>query len=140
MNTQILQTPLEDIEIDRAMFSFGPYKAPGSDGLHPFFYQKFWPDVSSKVRQFCHDIFESNVIPHSLNQTYICLVPKVRHAQSVHQFRPSSLRNTTYKLITKILVNRLKPIISLIIGPTQTSFQQGKRVADNAIIVQEAIN
>lgn len=63
----------------------------------------------------------------------------MRHAHTIQQYRTISLCNTIYNIITKILINRLKPIISKLIGPTQTSFQQGKRASDNTIIVQETL-
>lgn len=66
--------------------------------------------------------------------------PKFKNVATVHWFRPISLCNTIYKIITKIIVNRIKPFLDTLIHPTQTSFQQHKRASDNAIIVQEIIN
>jgi hypothetical protein len=56
------------------------------------------------------------------------------------EFRPISLCNTIYKLITKILVNRLRPFLNQIVCPFQSSFLPGKGTTDNAIILQEAIH
>lgn len=58
----------------------------------------------------------------------------------MRNFRPIGLCNTSYKLVTKIIVARIKPFLPLIIGPTQSSFLAGRRAADNAIIVQEYLN
>lgn len=66
----------------------------------------------------------------------MCLIPKVKNHVSITQYSPISLCNTTYKII----VNRLKPFLPKIIGPTQSNFQQGKKASDNAIIVQELLH
>lgn len=59
---------------------------------------------------------------------------------SFKEFRPISLCNTIYKLITKVLVNRLRPFLDQIIGPYQSSFLPGRGTNDNAIILQEVIH
>ncbi|XP_070004851.1 uncharacterized protein [Nicotiana sylvestris] len=56
-----LDGPLQEIEIKRAIFSFKPFKAPGPDGLHPFFYQKYWNIIGPSVVKLCKDIFDSQV-------------------------------------------------------------------------------
>lgn len=63
----------------------------------------------------------------------------MKDVHTIYQYRPINLCNSIYKLITKIIANRIKPIISKIIGQTQTNFQQCKRASDNAIIVQETL-
>lgn len=135
-----ITAPFTHDEIKNAMFDFKPYKAPSPDGLHPYFFQKYWPAVRNKVIRFCKDILCAKSIPEELNKTLVCLIPKSKHPSTVTQFRPISLCNTLYKLITKLIFTRLKPIVNKIIGPTQTSFQQGKMASHNAIIVQEALN
>lgn len=119
---QLVGAPVSREEIKEAMFNFKPYKAPGPDGLHPYFYQRYWPELRGKVSHFCEEIFNTNIIPEELNKTLVCLIPKIKHLSTIQQFRPISLCNTLYKLIIKIIVNHLKPIVTKIIGPTQTSF------------------
>lgn len=130
---------MQDSEIVEAINFFQPLKAPGPDGLYIYFYQHYWSDIKQSITTFCHQIFSTHAISSEINTTYICLIPKNNHVASVIQYRPISLCNTIYKVITKIIVNRLMPLIPKIISPTQTSFQQNRRAADNAIIVQEII-
>ena len=75
-----------------------------------------------------------------LNHTYLCLIPKVSHQESVHQYRPISLSNTVYKLVAKILVTRIRPFLRNLINPFQSSFVPGRRGTDNVILLQETIH
>lgn len=132
-------TPTKE-EIKEAIFSFKPLKAPGPNGLHPFFYQKYWEAVGPSVINMCGKIFRDGQILEKVNETHICLIPKKKGANDLKNFRLISLCNTTYKIITKIIINRLKPQINDIIGSCQTSFLKNKQVGDNAIIVQENVS
>lgn len=109
-------------------------KAPRPDELHPLFYLNYWDTIGNSVKYFCHKVFTDYEIDPTINYTFICVIPKNNNASIIAQYRPITLCNTIYKIITKILVNRLKPILEHIIHPTQSSFQKNKRVADNAII------
>ncbi|GKV15349.1 hypothetical protein SLEP1_g26146 [Rubroshorea leprosula] len=128
-----------EVEIRLAISSFKPFKAPGPDGVHPFFYQRFWQDIRSKL---CSDIigaFSSGAIPMGWNNCLISFIPKGKAPSSITQFRPIGLCNTSYKVISKILVNRLRPILDSLISPCQASFIPGRRGSDNVIILQELV-
>lgn len=72
-------------------------------------------------------------------KTLIYLIPKNKDTSSLKNFRPIGLCNTSYKLVTKIIINRNKPFLRSIIGYTQTNFLIGRRTLDNATIMQEFI-
>lgn len=86
------------------------------------------------------EAFQTNSIPPKINKTYICLVLKIKNPEQITHYRPISLCNTIYKVITKIIVNKIRPYLDKIISPNQCSFISGRRAVDNAIIVQEAIH
>lgn len=132
--------PLDDLAITQGIHSFHPFKAPGLDGLHPYFYQEYWPEISQSVVTFCKQVFSQGRIPDKINTTYLCLIPKHRHAAQVTHYRFISLCNIIYKIITKIIVNCIKPYLPNIISPTQASFLKGHRATNNAIMVQEIMN
>lgn len=73
-----LDRPLCDHEIYTALFSLKPFKAPGPGGIHPYFYQNHWNMVGNSVLDCCHTIFTSLIIPEPLNNTYLCLIHKLR--------------------------------------------------------------
>ena len=69
----------------------------------------------------------------------LVLIPKVAHPELITQFRPISLCNTLYKLLSRIIVHRFKPYMAEAINPCQAGFVLGRRTSDNIIIVQEVI-
>jgi hypothetical protein len=93
-------------------------------------------DIYTMINQ----AFSTGHFNPSLAETLICLIPKVDCPKNFKEFRPISLCNTFYKLITKVLVNRLRPLLDSIIGPFQSSFLPGQGTCDNAIILQEIIH
>lgn len=70
-----------------------------------------------------------------VNTTYLYLIPKCYNNVTLKNFRPSGLCNTQYKIITKIIANKIKPFLSKIIGPTEANFLPDRIASDNAIIV-----
>ncbi|KAL0012862.1 hypothetical protein SO802_007970 [Lithocarpus litseifolius] len=134
-----LDTIPSNEEIWRALKSMKPYKAPGVDGLHAGFFQRFWLLVGDSVKKEVREIFERKEMPEFLNQTLIVLIPKQLGPEVVGHYRPISLCNTVYKIVSKILVHRLRPLLPSIISPMQAAFLEGRRSADNVIIAQELI-
>lgn len=76
---------------------------------------------------------------HDLNKTYVCLIPKFNNSNKIQNFRSISLCNTLYKIITKIIANRIKPFLKILISEHQSSFVKNRRLTDNAIIIQEVL-
>ena len=74
------------------------------------------------------------------NSTFLALTPKEKEAKSFDRFRPISLCNIGYKIITKIMANRLKHILPYLIMENQGGFVKGRKICDNIILVQEAIH
>ena len=89
-----------------------PLIAPGPDGMSPIFYKSFWHIVGGDVTSVVLNALNSSVVLESLNSTFITLIPKVKHPRRVADFRPISLCNVVYKLISKVLVNRLKMFLA----------------------------
>ncbi|XP_061361012.1 uncharacterized protein LOC133304941 [Gastrolobium bilobum] len=119
------------------IYKMHPYKASGVDGLHAIFIQSQWDSVGSSVMNLIREIFEDPKRVASINQTLICLIPKVENPEMISQFRPISLCNIVYKVITKVIASRLKNHISSLIMSNQCSFVKGRHASDNIIISQE---
>jgi len=127
-------------EVHTALSDMSPFKAPGPDGLHAAFYQRMWNIVGENIFQMVKEAFVGGSLPPGLNDTTLVLIPKVQFPENVRQFRPISLCNVSYKIITKTITNRLKYILPDIVGPYQSSFVQGRQISDNILVFQEIMH
>lgn len=84
-------------------------------------------------------IFRSGTIPESWGKTLLCLIPKVENSFKVTHFRPLGLCNTHYKILLKVLANRLKPHLPSLISPFQGTFTSGRHSADLFMIAHETL-
>ena len=135
-----LARPFSSCEVLIALKDMQPFKAPGPDGFQPVFYQKFWALVQPNVTQLVQDVLTGRAFPDGLNDAFLVLIPKTEVPSRPNQFRPIGLCNIVYKLVTKVIVNRLKPILPQLISPTQCSFVPRRQITDNVIIVQEMLH
>jgi hypothetical protein len=120
--------------------SIGSTKASGLDGFTTLFYKTHWSIVKDVVLSCIEDFFGSNRLFKEQNHTFIALIPKQLGASSVHQFRPISLCNIIYKIISKILANRFKALLHLFISPYQSIFVPSRNIQDNTILAHELFN
>ncbi|XP_075670077.1 uncharacterized protein LOC142639824 [Castanea sativa] len=114
-------------EIKSALWLLKPFKVPGLDGLHAGFFQRFWLVVGKSVLEEVKNIFAIRKMPEYLNRTHIALIPKVQGHEMLGNYRPISLCNTIYKIVTKIIVARLRPFLDKLISlSNQPLFRGGK--------------
>lgn len=93
----------------------GSLKAPRPDGFRVLFYQKNWNLIAKNVHDLVINVLEGKGLPEHLNDTFIVLIPKVDSPDLASQFRPIGLCNVAYKIITKVIVNYIKPILPILI-------------------------
>jgi hypothetical protein len=125
MNHQLCKE-FTDQEIADALFQMGPLKAPGTDGFPARFFQKHWDTLRADVVLAVKKFFTNVVMPSGINDTSIVLIPKGNNPEELKDFRPISLCNVIYKVISKCLVNRLRPVLRDIISPAQSAFVPGR--------------
>ncbi len=135
-----LIAPIGTMDVKLSLWPFKPFKAHGPDGLHPRFFQKCWNIVGNFVVSEVRKIFSSGRMPKYLKKTLISLITKFLGPETLNQFRPISLCNTVYKIVTKIIVSRLRPILGNLVSPFQAAFVPGRRGIDNVIIAHELIH
>jgi len=117
-----------------------PYKAPGPDGFQCIFFKQYWHIVGDDIFNLVRSAFQTGYFDPIVYDTLISLIPKVEPPNTYKDFRPISLCNFVYKIITKVLVHRIRPVLDTIIGPYQSSFLPGRGTFENAIVLQEIIH
>lgn len=127
-------------EVTTTTFQLGALKAPGPDGLCGKFYQHHWKDIHEEVFREVKSFFNSGTLNPELNHTYITLISKIHNPKRLEQFRPISLYNFAYKIILKIMANRLKQWLPNLIATEQSAFVSERQIRDNILIVQEVLH
>ena len=132
-----LDQPFSLHEIKTALWSMNSYKSPGPDGIQPHFFKYGWSAMQMSLLHFANSLILHPWQIKDINQTFICLIPKKECVTKVEDFRPISLCNTSYKIISKFIVNRITPYLNQCISPCQSSFIPGRNIMDNIILVKE---
>lgn len=135
----MVSLPIDD-EITRVLHKLNPNKAPGPDGLTSAFFRSTWGIVGNEVLKSVKKFFSTGFLPRRTNTTILALVPKKLGVTSVKDYRPIACCNTLYKLISKLLVHRLKPIMPLCVLPNQTTFVQGRLLIENTLLASEIVH
>ena len=110
----------------------GPAKAPRPDGMNALFYQKFWHIVGDDVTSVVLDFLNSSTMLPEINYIHIVLIPKIKSYERMSDYRLITLCNVIYKIISKVLANRLKL--------TQSAFIQGRLITDNVLVTYESLH
>ena len=127
-------------EVRKTLFQIGDMKAPSPDGLHASFFKRFWHIVGEELTHEVLQAINTRKIPNGRNDTNVVLTPKVDNPKLITQFRPISLCNVEYKIISKMLANRLKKILPELISPTHSAFVPGRLITDNVLIAYECFH
>ena len=139
MNTDLTRE-FTKAEVVHALKQLAPLKASGPDGMPSIFYQHYWHLIGDDVARAMLFCLQNGHFPPDLNHTYLTLIPKVKKPEQVTEFRPIALCNVLYKLVSKVLANRLKKILPLIISETQSAFQSDKAISDNILVAFETLH
>ncbi|CAN6678642.1 unnamed protein product [Malus baccata var. baccata] len=136
MNQALLKLVFDE-EIMDVTLKMGGFKAFSPYGFQGIFYQSFWEHLREDVNKLVRTLMNGMAGPVTLNKTHIVLVPKVHHPESVSQFRPISLCNYSYKVLSKVLANRLKSVLPQLISPSQNAFVAGQKIHGHIGIAYE---
>lgn len=131
--------PLE-AEIWHVVRGMHPTKSPGPYGMSAMFFQKFWNIIGNDVIHLVQNVFWSGWLSKDINRSFIVLIPKVIGESEFKQLRSISLCNTTCKIISKLLANRIKPLLSKIISSNQSAFVPDRWIRENVISANEIMH
>jgi hypothetical protein len=135
-----LEKPFVVEEVKGAIMDMKVNSAPGPNGFSPIFFQKFWGTIKGEIMGMFQDFWTGNLDIKRLNFGVITLIPKVREANNIKQYRPICLLNVDFKCFTKVLTNRLVPIAQRIVGKNQSGFIKGRNILDGIVVLHEVIH
>jgi hypothetical protein len=115
-------------------------KAPGPDGFPAEFYQHFWETIKGDLMNMFHELHTGELPLFSLNFGVITLIPKVKEANKIQQYRPICLLNVSFKIFTKVATIRINSVADNIIIPTQIAFMRGRNILEGVVILHETVH
>ena len=127
---QVLENLVTKEEVLEVLKEFMKDKSPGPEGWTVEFYLHFFELVASNLVEAVEEVCMTGVVYKGINTTFIALIPKVNGLTTFGDFRPIYLCNLCYKIITKIISKRIRPILSRTLSKEKFSFLKGRQIGD----------
>ena len=127
-------------EIKGAVWEIDSYKCPGPDGFTFGFFKDFWDILKDDVLRFMVECHRNGRLSKGINSTFIAFIPKVDNPHRLNDFRPISLVGSMYKILAKVLANRLRSVIGLVISDSQSAFIKGRQILDGILVANEIVD
>ena len=133
-----LDEDLTESEITSVIKNMKRNKSPGSDGFTIEFYQFFWSDIKQHLIRAYNHAFQVNKLSISQRRGIITCIPKANKDRTyMKKWRPITLLNTDYKILSNILANRLKNCLPHLIKSDQKGFMKGRFIGENTRLVYD---
>jgi hypothetical protein len=140
LDRNMLITRFERDEILQVIIDLQGDKSPGPDGFTMAFFQQCWRVLETDVMGFFNEFFEKSTFAYSLNAIFVTLIPKKQNAVNIRDFRPISLIGSVYKILAKVLANRLKRVLDGLVSESQNAFVGGRQTLDSVLIANECLD
>ena len=131
--------PVTSEEIKEVMFKMPSNKSLGPDGFTSEFFKASWSIIGNDFIVAVQSFFMKGFLPKGLNTTILALIPKKEAAIEIRDYRPISCCNVLYKVISKIIANRLKGTLPQCISPNQSAFVRDRLLVENLLLATEIV-
>ena len=127
-------------EVKAAVWDCDSFKSLGPNGVNFGFIKEFWLELKDDVMRFVSEFYRNGKLAKGINTTFIVLIPKVDNPQRLNDFRLISLVGSMYKILAKLLANRLRLVVSSVISMTQSAFIKNRQILDGILIANEVVD
>eukprot|EP00253_Pinus_taeda_P010538 PITA_10538 len=124
-DNESLIRPASEEEIINIAWSMEPDKSPGPDGFSIHFSRIFWEIIKTDLMRMVQGFMRKAIVGGGINSTFLALIPKENNPGTFDRYRPISLCNSSYKILAKLMENRIKPLLQKLITPAQGGFVKG---------------
>ncbi|GKV48453.1 hypothetical protein SLEP1_g55266 [Rubroshorea leprosula] len=139
-DNDFLTATFSEEDIKNAVWDCDSFKSPGLDGFNFRFIKAMWEEIKQDVIGFVQEFHEHGKLVRGSNSSFIALIPKVENPYRIEDYRPISLIGVMYKILAKLLANRLRKVLDKIIGEQQMAFIEGRQMMDGVVIANEVID
>jgi hypothetical protein len=136
----MLTAPFTIEEVREAIWSCDGNKCPGPDGFNFNFYKVCWDIISGDIMAFLSEFHGNASLPKAITASFLTLVPKKDHPQCLSDYRPICLVSSLYKILAKVLANRLKKVLGKLISKAQSAFLPNREILDGVLVVKELLD
>lgn len=132
--------PFSEKEVKEAVDDMKSNSTPGPNGFGVQFFKSFWPEIKDDLMAMFEDFYKGKLDIKRFNYRVITLVPKIKEANNIKQYRPICLLNVNFKIFTKALNDRFTPLATEVIGGNQSGFVKGRNILEGVVILHEVIH
>ena len=136
---RLLEAEVNEEEVRKVLFAMPNNKSSGPDGFPCEFFKTTWAVISKDFTVAVQSVFRYGFLPKGVNSTILALIPKKLDSLEMKDYRPIACCNVLYKVVSKILANRLKRLLPRMIVENQSAFVQGRLLMENVLLASELV-
>lgn len=112
----------------------------GPDGVNFGFFKELWADLKHDILRFMVEFHCNGKLSRGINSNFIALIPKIDNPRKLNDYRPISLVGSIYKVLAKVLANRLRQVIGTVVSEEQSAFVRNRQILDGILIANEVVD